>query len=91
MATRYTVTAIGLSLFPFTGLTVGTASAQYPIGQGQVPVYSPPPVPQPAPVWSAPVTGHPAPYMPPPQSSYIPAPVYSGPVTGTVNPYSRAR
>lgn len=67
-------------------LSIGTASAQYPIGQ--TPVYSPQPVPQQAPVWSAPVTGYPAPYMQLPQSSYVPPPVYSAPVTGTVSPYS---
>jgi hypothetical protein len=66
-------------------LSVGTASAQYPIGQA--PAYSPPQ----APVWSPPVTGYPAPYMQSPQPSYN-SPVYSAPVTGTVNPYpSRVR
>jgi hypothetical protein len=62
-------------------LSIGTASAQYPIGQSQG--YS---APQ-APVWSPPVTGYPAPYMQSPQPSYN-SPVYSAPVTGTVNPYS---
>jgi cutinase len=96
MATRSAVMAIGPSIIAaglmatLAALSIGTASAQYPIGQGQVPVYSPPPVPQ-QPVWSAPVTGRPAPYMPPPQSTYSPPPVYSAPVTGTVNPYPRPR
>jgi hypothetical protein len=66
-------------------LSLGSASAQVPIGQA--PIYSPPSTPLQAPVWSAPVTGHPAPYIPPPQSTYVPNPVYSPPVTGTVNPY----
>ena len=70
-------------------LSIGTASAQTPIGQVQG--YSPQPVQQ-APVWSPPVTGHPAPYMVQPQSASSPPPVYSAPVTGTVNPYpSRTR
>ncbi len=46
-------------------LSIGSASAQSPIGQA--PVYSPQPVPQQAPTWTAPVTGHPAPYIPPPR------------------------
>jgi hypothetical protein len=59
-------------------LSIGTASAQTPIGQ--VPGYF-----QLGPAWSPPVTGHPAPYIPSPQSSYTAPPVYSAPVTGTVN------
>jgi hypothetical protein len=72
-------------------LSIGTASAQSPIGQApggySPPVYSPPVYSPQAPVWSAPVTGQPAPYIPPPQPSYTPQPVYSAPVTGTVSPY----
>jgi hypothetical protein len=64
-------------------LSIGTASAQYPIGQ--MPAYSPPQ----APVWSPPVTGQPAPYLAPP--NYPPGQPYVPPVTGRVNPYDPPR